>query len=136
MLFSPPLAVPMCSKLQQSCHLSEETMKLPIESSATSFSQGEGERAPVTTRWLFSATSSKLSGREGVKIFNRQGVLSRRSGEIHTLEVDGKNSGYFRSVRATVFTAFSVLHTICEPKISEWKQHLVCRTLFRNVAHY
>ncbi len=38
--------------------------------------------------------------------------------------------------RCTVFTAFSVLHTNYEPKISEWKQHLVCRTLFRNVAHY
>ncbi len=34
----------------------------------------------------------------------------------------------------TVFTAFSVLHTNYEPTISEWKQHFVCRTLFRNVA--
>ncbi len=36
----------------------------------------------------------------------------------------------------TVFTAFTLLHTNYEPKISEWKQHLVCRTLFRNLAHY
>ncbi len=38
--------------------------------------------------------------------------------------------------RATDFTAFSVLHTNYEPKISEGKQHLVYRTLFRNVAYY
>ncbi len=38
--------------------------------------------------------------------------------------------------RATVFTAFSVSHTNYERKISEWKQHLVCRTLLRNMAHY
>ncbi len=37
---------------------------------------------------------------------------------------------------STVFTAFSVLHTNYEPKISERNQHLVCRTLLRNMAHY
>ncbi len=77
-----------------------EPRKLRDESSATSFSEGEGERAPVATRLLFSATSSEQSGQEVVKIFYRQGVLSRRSGGIHTLEVHGKNSGYFRSIRA------------------------------------
>ncbi len=43
---------------------------------------------------------------------------------------------YVASILSTVFTAFSVSHTNYEPKISEWKQHLVCRTLFRNMAHY
>ncbi len=42
----------------------------------------------------FSATSSEYSGRESVKIFNRQGVLSRRAGGIDTLAVDGENSRY------------------------------------------
>ncbi len=50
----------MGAKVRESvASISEEARKLPIESSATSFSQGEGEGAPVATRWLFSATSSE-----------------------------------------------------------------------------
>ncbi len=71
--------------------ISKEARKLPIQSSPTCFSEGEGERAPISTRWVFSASSSEYSGREGVKIFSRWGVLSRRSGRIHTLEAEGKS---------------------------------------------